>query len=150
MQGVFCCLLVFLLFSWARYSYQDNLNMPKYPSGRLYRRPFPNTLEICTWLPSGILRQKLHQCLRQKLAKVKATKFTRFTDKAISQNVRLLGCVNKTRKNCGYCCCSSRLVAPTKKPGKGKKAQHIEHWIESVRVRVRVTQLYPPARAVEL
>jgi hypothetical protein len=49
------------------------------------------------------------------------TGFTGFTDKAISQNVRLLGCVNETCKSCDDCCCSSRLVAPTKIPWKGKK-----------------------------
>jgi len=51
--------------------------------------------------------------------KAQATRFTRsmgvtgFTDnKVIIQNVRLLGCVNKT---CDNCCCSSRLAAPAKK-----------------------------------
>jgi hypothetical protein len=44
------------------------------------------------------------------------TYFTEFTDKAISQNVRLLGCICKTCKNCDDCCCSTRLVAPTKTP----------------------------------
>jgi hypothetical protein len=28
------------------------------------------------------------------------------TDKAVSQNVRLLGCIYKTCKNCDNCCCS--------------------------------------------
>jgi len=45
----------------------------------------------------------------------------RFTDKAINQNVRLLGCICKTCKIWDNCCCSTRLVAPTKKPLKGKK-----------------------------
>jgi hypothetical protein len=46
------------------------------------------------------------------------TGLTGFTDKAISQNVRLLGCVYKTCKNCDNCCCSTRLVAPKRKPWK--------------------------------
>jgi hypothetical protein len=46
---------------------------------------------------------------------------TEFTDKAISQNARLLGCVCKTCKNCDNCCCSTRLIAPKKNPWKGEK-----------------------------
>jgi hypothetical protein len=34
--------------------------------------------------------------------------------------MRLLGCVCKTWKIYEDCCCSTRLVAPTKTPGKGK------------------------------
>jgi hypothetical protein len=50
----------------------------------------------------------------------------RFRVKAISQNVRLLGCIYKTCKNCDKCrmdncCCSIRLVAPKKNLWKGKK-----------------------------
>jgi hypothetical protein len=65
------------------------------------------------------------------------TGFTRFIDTAISQNVRLQGCVNKTCKNCDNCCCtSSRLVAPAKKNWKGEKGTTLfvtlQHCIKSV------------------
>ena len=44
------------------------------------------------------------------------------TDKAISENMRLLGCVCKTCKNCDNCCYdSTKLVAHTKYSWKGKK-----------------------------
>jgi len=46
---------------------------------------------------------------------VLGTRFTRFTSWTINQNVWLLGCVCKTCKNWDNCCCSTRLVAPTKK-----------------------------------
>jgi hypothetical protein len=36
--------------SWAPH-HQTNSNMQKYPSGTIYRRPFPNTLGRCTSLP---------------------------------------------------------------------------------------------------
>jgi len=47
---------------------------------------------------------------------------SKFTDKAISQHVQLLGCVCKTCKKRDTCCCSTRLVAPTKKRGKRHNA----------------------------
>ena len=59
--------------------------------------------------------------------------FYRVTDKAISQNVQLLGCVCKTRKNWDICCCSTKFVAPTKKTWKGEKDTTLQHWINSVK-----------------
>jgi hypothetical protein len=40
----------------------------------------------------------------------------RFTDKAISQNVRLVGCICKTCQNWDNCCCRIGLVAPSPSP----------------------------------
>ena len=51
--------------------------------------------------------------LTLQLYSMKACAFQGFTDKAISQNVRLLGCVCKMCDNCDICCHSTRLVAPT-------------------------------------
>ena len=60
--------------------------------------------------------------------------------KAISQNVRLLGCVCKPCKNCDNCCCSTKLVAPTKNPWKKEKGttlfvtlQHRINPLESIK-----------------
>jgi hypothetical protein len=44
--------------------------MQKYPSGTIHRRPFPNTIEICTSLPYGILKVETASVLATKLAKI--------------------------------------------------------------------------------
>ena len=61
-----------------------------------------------------------HTIKDKRATLVPGTEFTEFTDKAISQNVRLLGCV-KMCKNCDNCCCSTRLIAPTKTPMEREK-----------------------------
>jgi len=48
--------------SWAPY-HQTNSNLQKYPSGTLYRRPFPNTLGICTSMPYGTWNTEGRKCL---------------------------------------------------------------------------------------
>ena len=51
--------------------------------------------------------------------------------------MRLLGCVCKKCKNCGNCCCSTRLVATTKKPLEREKGTMLfvtlHHWINPVK-----------------
>jgi hypothetical protein len=44
----------------------DQLHMQKYPSGTTYRRPFPNTLGICTSLPYGIPKAETASMLATK------------------------------------------------------------------------------------
>ena len=49
--------------------------------------------------------------------------------------MRLLGCVNKTCTNCDNCCCSSRLVAPTKETLERVKGHNdMQHWIKPVNI----------------
>jgi hypothetical protein len=54
----------------------------------------------------------------------KLVKVAEFTDKAISQNVRLLGCVRKTCTKCDNDCCTI-FVAPTKKPLERDKRHNV-------------------------
>ena len=61
-----------------------------------------------------------------------ATEFTGFTGKAISQNVRLLGCCVYKTCNCDDCCCCTRLVAPTKKPLEREKRRNAVYDIDIV------------------
>jgi hypothetical protein len=42
--------------------------MQKYPSGTICKRPFPNTLGICTSLPYGILKVETASMLATKTA----------------------------------------------------------------------------------
>jgi len=50
---------------WAPY-HQTNSNMQKYPSGTIYRRPFPNTLGKCISLPYGIPKAETASMLATK------------------------------------------------------------------------------------
>jgi hypothetical protein len=62
------------------------------------------------------------------------TEFKEFTDKAISQNVRLLGCVCNAYKNCDHRCCSTRLVASTKKPLEREKGHNAVYDIAALNI----------------
>jgi hypothetical protein len=70
----------------------------------------------------GLAQSKTCQGLHQSSRSFYHTLFLEVTDKAISQNVRLLGRVHKKFKICELLCVApDLLVAPTKIIWKGKK-----------------------------
>jgi len=55
-------------------------------------------------------RKRLEKSLQPYLSKKRGNAY----EMQEKEEKKGLGCVNKTYKNCDNCCCSSRLVAPTK------------------------------------
>jgi hypothetical protein len=59
--------------------------MQKYPSGTIYRRPFPKTLGKCISLPYGILKAETTSMLATKNgSKILPKKFLRQSGKSIA------------------------------------------------------------------
>jgi len=76
------------------------------------------------------------ECLWFRASKKKETaEHIQIQDLSHQQNVRLLGCECKTCKTCDNCCCSTRLVAPTKTNLEREKGTTLfvtlQHWLRN-------------------